>query len=113
MADPPELRPIASKPAEVLAHTSNMKQPWQGAKTGSTVTPLAHEDLAKLIKSHPRGKLFNLAPEAALQCAQAEEDYGFKERSSTPIKTLPGSPPSDVSATVGCIIISILDLLRI
>jgi signal transduction histidine kinase/CheY-like chemotaxis protein len=57
-------------------------------------TPLSQDDLSKLIKRHPRGKLFNLDPDGILGSNSSSEEYGSgntytipRSKKITPSKT--------------------------
>jgi signal transduction histidine kinase/CheY-like chemotaxis protein len=74
MADPPEVIPTGNKPTEVLAYSPNI--PSASGKGGYPgFTPLANDDIERLIKRHPRGKLFNLDPEGIIASSSDGDEF--------------------------------------
>jgi signal transduction histidine kinase/CheY-like chemotaxis protein len=74
MADPPEVTPTGNKPTEVLAYSPSV-QPSHSTLQDPSFTPLANDEIERLIKRHPRGKLFNLDPEGVIASSSDGDEY--------------------------------------
>jgi hypothetical protein len=82
LTEAPESVPKAHNQADVLASTKTPDTP--------DVVPLSHDDLSKLIKRHPRGKLFSLDFDGAFASSSSSDEYASyalpKSRKITPSK---------------------------
>lgn len=63
--EPPEGSQMFLNECEILAETKTQDVP--------RLTPPSHEDLSKLIKRHPRGRLFNLDPDGLSSSSSSDE----------------------------------------
>jgi hypothetical protein len=87
-AGPPQMTPVKSTTADVLAAVSTPNAASVGAKSKAVMTPLVHEDLAKLIRRHPRGKFYDLDPDAIGGGTSSSDDavYDMPKSKATPSK---------------------------
>ncbi|KAE9982784.1 hypothetical protein EG328_010648 [Venturia inaequalis] len=73
MANPPEMAPSASKPTEILAYSPRDSK--RDTAEGLGFKPLANDDMERLIKRYPRGKLFNLDPENIITSSSDGDEF--------------------------------------
>ncbi|QDS77761.1 hypothetical protein FKW77_005006 [Venturia effusa] len=89
MGEPPEMISSARKASDVLAYSP--RQAKHDLADDYDFTPLANEDMERLIKRHPRGKLFNLDPENIITSSSDGDELGTpyevpKAKTLTPSK---------------------------
>lgn len=72
-----EARHLSQKPVDILALS-------KGAKQKAGFVALGQRDLSKLIRRHPRGKLFNLDPEGLLGSSSSSEERGTSHSYNMP-----------------------------
>jgi signal transduction histidine kinase/CheY-like chemotaxis protein len=79
-----ETRLTNQNAVNILAMSKGAK--FQGLDNSSTTgfVALSQADLSKLIRRHPRGKLFNLDPEGLMGSSSSSEDYGTSNSYAMP-----------------------------
>jgi hypothetical protein len=75
LTEPPETAPKPYNQADVLAFTKTHHTP--------DLNTFSHEELSKLIKRHPRGKLFNLDADGALGSSSSSDEYSTNDSSKS------------------------------
>ena len=70
-----ETRHLSQKPVDILALSKNAKtfENFEISKNDSGFVPLSQNDLSRLIRRHPRGKLFDLDPDGVLGSSSSED----------------------------------------
>lgn len=81
-----EARHLSQKPVEILALSKGAKTfpGVEDSKTAGGFVTLSQNDLSKLIRRHPRGKLFNLDTEGLLGSSSSSEEYGTSHSYNMP-----------------------------
>lgn len=75
--------PVTTRVADVLASTWVPGPTEENHKENTPFIPLAHEELAKLIKRHPRGKLFQLDLDGMTGSSSSSDDVIYDMPRST------------------------------
>ena len=84
-----EARHLSQKPVDILAVSKNAKtiENSEISKNDSGFVPLSQNDLSRLIRRHPRGKLFDLDPDGVLG-SSSSEDRGMGNYDIPPSKKI-------------------------
>jgi signal transduction histidine kinase/CheY-like chemotaxis protein len=89
LADPPQVAPMSTRLGDILASKLTPVVTESSRNLDEDFYPLAHDDLAKLIRRNPRGKFYNLDPDSDFGGSSSSDDaiYDIPRPRATPSKS--------------------------